>query len=78
MFLRAGLTQIQFVSMPIEMGYPEYARLVLLQQRLHAAVAAGDITLDEAASFIAALEQRHREGTFYASLIGYMALGTKA
>ncbi len=42
-----------------------------------AAVGVGDITHEEAADFVSALEERHRSGTFFAHVIGYSIVGTR-
>jgi len=51
--------------------------MFFVNERLAAAMAAGEITEGEGAQFIAALGERHRAGTFFGSAIGYTVAGTK-
>jgi ubiquinone/menaquinone biosynthesis C-methylase UbiE len=77
MFARAGATEIELHTSAHEFAYPDFVRLFFLDERLKGAVEAGDITREEAADFVAALEDRHRSGTFFANVIGYSVVGTK-
>ena len=78
MFKRAGLVEIESHAVVHEFAYPDFARLFFLRERLAAAVEARDITSAESAELVAELEQRHRAGTFFANVIGYDVVGTKA
>ena len=77
MFVRAGLTEIELRTVVKEFAYPDFVRLFFLKERLKAAVDAGDITAEESAGFVAELENRHRNGTFFANVIAYSVAGTK-
>jgi ubiquinone/menaquinone biosynthesis C-methylase UbiE len=77
MFMRAGAVDIELQTSAHEFAYPDFVRLFFLDERLKAAVDAGDITREEAADFVAAIEERHRSGTFFANVIGYSVVGTK-
>jgi phosphoribosylamine-glycine ligase len=46
-------------------------------ERLAVAVVTGEVTEEEDRNFVAAIEERHREGTFFRSTIGYTVAGTK-
>jgi ubiquinone/menaquinone biosynthesis C-methylase UbiE len=77
MFMRAGAAQIELQISSHEFAYLDFVRLFFLGERLNAAVEAGDITREEAADFVSALEERHRSGTFFANVIGYSIVGTR-
>lgn len=77
MLARAGLVEIELCTVAHEFAYPDFARLFFLDKRLSAAIDAGDISSKEAADFAAALDERHRLGTFFANAIGYSIAGTK-
>jgi hypothetical protein len=77
MFMRAGAVDIELQTSAHEFAYPDFVRLFFLDERLKAAVEAGDITQTEAADFVAELDERHRSGTFFAKVIGYSVVGTK-
>jgi SAM-dependent methyltransferase len=77
MFLRAGLAEVEQVIHDVEITHPDFVQAVLLHDRLDMAVAASDITRADADGFVAALEARHRNGTFFANAFGYNVAGTK-
>jgi ubiquinone/menaquinone biosynthesis C-methylase UbiE len=77
MFLRAGLAEVEQVIHDVEITHPDFVQAVFLHDRLDMAVAAGDITRADADGFVAALEARHRNGTFFANAFGYNVAGTK-
>ena len=78
MLVRAGLTEIVQLIKSFEFGYPAYMQMFFVGERISAAVAAGEITEEDGKTFIAAIEERHRAGTFFASAIGYTVVGTKS
>lgn len=78
MFMRAGAAEIELQTSAHEFAYPDFVRLFFLNERLKAAVEAGDIAREEAGDFVAALEERQRSGMFFANVIGYSVVGTKA
>jgi len=77
MFARAGLAEIEQQVRPIQIAYADYLRALFLPQRLAAAVLTGEITREEADSFVAALEERDRAGVFDANAIAYFVAGTR-
>lgn len=77
MFVRAGLVDIEQAVKIYEITHPDFVNMVFLHDRLDMAIAAGDITRDEADRFAAALADRHRDGTFFADAFGYNVAGTK-
>jgi ubiquinone/menaquinone biosynthesis C-methylase UbiE len=78
MFVRAGLGDVAQLVESFMFDHTQYSQMFFVNERLAAAMAAGEITAQEGADFLAALEQRHREGTFFGSAIGYTVVGTKA
>ena len=77
MFVRAGLVDIEQAVKIYEITHPDFVQMTFLHDRLDMAIAAGDITRDEADRFAAALADRHRDGTFFADAFGYNVAGTK-
>jgi len=77
MLVRAGLGEVAQLIKVFDFGYPPFMQMFFVSERLAAAVAAGEITEDEGRKFVAALEERHRAGTFFGSAIGYTAVGTR-
>ena len=77
MFVRAGLVDVAQLANSFAFDHPQFMQMFFVSERLAAATAAGDITEREGAHFIAALEERHRAGTFFGSAIGYTVVGTK-
>ena len=77
MFVRAGLAETAQSVNSFEFKQPDYRQMFFVDERLAAAVTAGEITEDEGRNFVAALAERHRAGTFFASAIGYNVVGTK-
>jgi ubiquinone/menaquinone biosynthesis C-methylase UbiE len=77
MFVRAGLADIEQAVKAFEITHPDFVPMVFLHDRLDTAVADGDVTREEADGFVAALEERHRNGTFFANAFGYNVAGTK-
>jgi ubiquinone/menaquinone biosynthesis C-methylase UbiE len=77
MFVRAGLAEIEQIVQTPELTHPDFLKFFFVEDRLAAAVDAGDITNDEARSFAAALENRHRAGQFFANAVAYTVAGTK-
>ena len=77
MFVREGLVDIALSGFVLDLEHPAYMKMFFVHERLAAAVAAGDISDDEGRNFVAALDERHRAGTFYGNAIGYNVAGTK-
>ena len=77
MFVRAGLGDVAQLVESFAFDHPQFMQMFFVSERLAAATAAGEITTQQGADFIAALEERHRAGTFFASAIGYTVAGTK-
>ena len=77
MFVRAGLIEIEQAIYDVEITHSDFVHAVFLHDRLGMAVNAGEITREEADGFVAALEARHRDGTFFANAFGYNVAGTK-
>lgn len=77
MFVRAALRDIAQLVKSFAFDHPQFIQMFFVGERLAAAIAAGEITEQEGADFIAALEERHRAGTFFGSVIGYTVVGTK-
>ncbi len=77
MLVRAGLVDVSLAGFVLELEQPAYVKMFFVSERLAKAVAAGDITDDESSDFLAALEERHRAGTFYGNAVGYSVAGTK-
>jgi hypothetical protein len=77
MFVRAGLAEIDLAGSTVEWTHPDFVRMMSLDDRLASAVDAGDITREEADRFAAALEHRHRAGTFFGNGVGYRVAATK-
>lgn len=77
MFVRTGLSEIEQTTREMEIRHPDFVQAVFLQDRLDMAIGAGEITRAEADDFVAAVEQRHRDGTFFANAFGYNVAGTK-
>ena len=77
LFVRAGLAEIDLGVASLELSHPDYVRMVSLGDRLASAVDAREITREEADRFAAALENRHRAGTFFANGVGYRIAATK-
>ena len=78
LFRQARLIDVAQQVRSLELAHPDYLRASFLQERLAAAVAAGEITVDEAQKFMATLAARHAAGTFFCNAIGYSVVGTKA
>jgi ubiquinone/menaquinone biosynthesis C-methylase UbiE len=78
MFVRAGMAEIEQAIYDVEITHADFVHAVFLHDRLDMAVKAGEIQRAEADGFVAALEARHREGTFFANAFGYNVAGTKA
>jgi ubiquinone/menaquinone biosynthesis C-methylase UbiE len=76
MFVRAGLTEVEQDIKDVEILHADFVRGVFLHDRLNAAVDAGEITREDADRFVAALEKRQRDGTFFANAFGYNVAGT--
>ncbi len=77
MFARAGLTEIAHATLTPDFTFPHFMQMFFVDERLARVVAAGDISDAEARSFVAALEERHRAGTFFTNAIAYNVVGTK-
>lgn len=77
LFMQAELQDVEQVVRSVEMSFPAYQQATFLRERLDAAVETGDITADEARSFVADLEAQHQAGTFFANVIGYTVSGIK-
>ena len=77
MLVRAGLVDIAQLTKSFDFGYSPFMQMFFVDERLAAATAAGEITDAEGGNFVAALEERHRAGTFFSSAIGYTVVGTK-
>lgn len=77
MLVRAGLVDVSVAGFVLELEQPAYVKMFFVGERLAKAVAAGDITDEESSNFLAALEERHRAGTFYGNAVGYSVAGTK-
>ena len=77
MFVRAGMAEIEQAIYDVEITHPDYVHAVFLHDRLDMAVKAAEITREEADAFVAALEDRHRGGTFFANAFGYNVAGTR-
>ena len=77
MFVRAGLGDVAQLVNSFAFDHPQFMQMFFVRERLAAATAAGEITESEGAEFIAALEERHRAGTFFGSAVGYTVAGTK-
>jgi SAM-dependent methyltransferase len=77
MFVRAGLSDIEQIVRDLEIRHSDFVQAVFLHDRLDMAVGTGEITRAEADDFVAALEQRQRDGTFFANAFGYNVAGTK-
>jgi ubiquinone/menaquinone biosynthesis C-methylase UbiE len=77
LFVRAGIVEVVVSGFVLDLEYPSYVRMFFVRERIDAAVAAGDVSADDGASFIATLEARHRAGTFCGNAIGYNVVGTK-
>ncbi len=61
----------------LEIAFPDFVHLAFLRDRLDSAVAEREITRAEGDAFVAALEARHRDGTFFANVFGYNVAGTR-
>ena len=77
MFVREGLAETAQSVKSFDFDHPAFMQMFFVGERLAAAVAAGEITEEEGRKFVAAMEERHRAGTFFASAIGYNVAGTK-
>jgi SAM-dependent methyltransferase len=77
LFVRAGLEEVEQTVPALEFSHPFFVRAVFLEEKLEGAVEAGDISREQAEGFAAALEERHRAGTFCAIGVGYRVAGTK-
>jgi len=77
MLVRAGLRDVVQLVNSFAFDHPQFMQMFFVSERLASATAAGEITEGEGAEFIAALGERHREGTFFGSAIGYTVAGTK-
>jgi hypothetical protein len=77
MFVRAGLDDVAQLVASFAFDHPQFIQMFFVSERLAAATAAGEITPQQGADFIAALEERHRAGTFFASAVGYTVVATK-
>ena len=77
MFVREGLGDVAQLVESFAFDHPQFIQMFFVSERLAAATAAGEITAQEGADFVAALEERHRAGTFFASAVGYTVVGTK-
>jgi ubiquinone/menaquinone biosynthesis C-methylase UbiE len=77
MLVRAGLSDVTQLVNSFAFDHPQFMQMFFVDERLAAARAAGEITDAEGAEFIAALDERHREGTFFGSAIGYTVAGTR-
>ncbi len=77
MFVREGLGDVAQLVESFAFDHPQFIQMFFVGERLAAATAAGEITAQEGADFVAALEERHRTGTFFASAVGYTVAGTK-
>jgi hypothetical protein len=77
MFRRAGLGDVELAVYSVEYAQPDYMRVMFVEERLVALVAAGEVAASEANAFRAELEERHRTGTFFGNAIGYAIVGTK-
>jgi hypothetical protein len=76
MFVRAGLRDVQQLVKSFDFNHTEFMQMFFVHERIAAAAAAGEITAQEGKEFLAAIEERHRAGTFYGSAIGYTVAGT--
>jgi len=77
MLVRAGLSEVAQSITSFDFSCAPFMQMFFVGERLAAAVAAGEITVDEGRNFVAAIEERQRAGTFFASAIGYSVVGTK-
>jgi SAM-dependent methyltransferase len=77
MFVRAGLGEVEQAVDARELPYPDYLRAMFLRERLASVVESGQVTRPEVDAFLAALEERHRAGTFFAGVIAYAVTGTR-
>ena len=77
MVVRAGLRDVAQLVESFAFDHPQFTQMFFVSERLAAATAAGEITTQEGADFMATLEERHRAGTFFASAVGYTVVGTK-
>jgi ubiquinone/menaquinone biosynthesis C-methylase UbiE len=77
MMMRAGLVQVRQLVQFLEVAYADWHRAFFVDDQLAAAQAAGEITREEALSFLQALQQRDRDGLFFANALGYNVVGIK-
>lgn len=77
MLQRAGLGEIRHLTRILDIAYADFARACFLHDLLAAAMAASEISQVNAEQFVAALENRHRTGTFLANAVGYTVVGTR-
>lgn len=77
MFARAGLVEIAQGTLSPDFSFPHYMQMFFVDERLAVVVDSGEITDQEARDFVAALEARHRDGTFFSNAIAYNVAGTK-
>lgn len=77
MFVRADLGDVAQLVESFAFDHPQFIQMFFVSERLAAATAAGEITAQEGERFLAAIEERHRAGTFFASAVGYTVVGTK-
>ena len=77
MFVRAGLLSVENRVSALELTYPDFVRLLALQQALDSALDAREVTLEQSRGFLAELGDRHSNGTFFGCLIEHRVAGTK-
>ena len=77
MFVRAGLSDIVQLIKPFDFSCAPFMQMFFVNERLAAAVAAGEISEQEGSDFVAAIYERQRADTFFASAIGYTVVGTR-
>ncbi len=77
MFVRAGIAEVVSSTLSPDFSYPHFMEMFFVAERLAVSVAAGEITEAQSSDFVAALEQRHRAGTFFANAIAYNVAGTR-
>jgi len=77
MFVRAGLVDGEQLVRSLELEYPAFMQMFFIEERLAAAVTAGEISEAEGRDFVTSLRERHGEGTFFGNAIAYIVGATK-